>query len=134
MMEQNMAMGKGKKLKEFRGQKMDDDFNTDRHIFKGNSTSFMYTEDREFAKVFDATFEFSEDENFNGLINDSSFDYKEGAEIDKEFGDISREVLTNGFEDNQHMFHQERLQQEEEFMKIFYTTGFKFKEDDELTV
>jgi hypothetical protein len=131
MMKQFITMGKGKKLKEFRGKKMDDDFNTDRHIFEGNSTSFMYTEDREFAKVFDATFEFSEDEDFNGLINDSSFDYKEGAAIDKEFGDVSREVLTNEFEDNQHMFHQERLQQEEEFMKIFYTTGFKFKEDDE---
>jgi hypothetical protein len=131
MMEQFIAMGKGKKLKESRGQKMDEDFNTDRDIFKGHSTSFMYTEDKEFAKVFDTTFEFSEDENFNRLINNSSFDYKEGTEIDKEFGDISREVLTNGLERDQHMFHKERLKQEEEFAKIFYTTAFKFHEDDE---
>jgi hypothetical protein len=131
MMEQYIAMGKGKKLKESGGQKMDEDFNTDRDIFKGHSTSFMYTEDREFAKVFDTTFEFREDENFNRLINDSSFDYKEGTEIDKEFGDISREVLTNEIEGDQHMFHQERLKQEDEFAKIFYTTAFKFQEDDE---
>ena len=52
MMEQYIAMGKGKKLKESRGQKMDEDFNTDRDIFKGHSTFYMFKEDDELDNLF----------------------------------------------------------------------------------
>ena len=43
MLELSKTMGKGKKRKEFREHKMVE-FNTDRYIFKGHSTSFMFEE------------------------------------------------------------------------------------------
>ena len=69
VMELNMAMVKAKKHKESREHKMVEDFNTDRDVFKGHSTSFMF---EEFAKVFDTTFESREDEEFDRLIDNPS--------------------------------------------------------------
>jgi hypothetical protein len=129
-MELNMAMVKGKKHKESREHKMVEDFNTDRDIFKGHSTSFLFKEDKEFAEVFDTTFEFQEYEEFDRLINNTSFNSRDDNEIEEKFGDITRELFTNELEENKHKFHTERLKQEEEFVKIFYTTTFKFQEDD----
>jgi hypothetical protein len=63
---------KAKKHKESREHKMVEDFNTDRDVFKGHSTSFMFEEDKEFAKVFDTTFESREDEEFDRLIDNPS--------------------------------------------------------------
>ena len=130
MMELNMAMGKGKKLEESRGQKMDEDFNTDRDIFKGLSTSFMFAEDKEFAKVFDKMFEFRDDENFDRLITGTYFNYKKVTEINEEFGDITKEIFTNELGENKYKSHPERLKQGEKFAKGFYTINSKYKEDD----
>jgi hypothetical protein len=52
-------------------------------------------------------------------------------EEDKEFGNITRDIFTNELGENKHKSHPERLKQEEEFAKVFYTTNFKFQEDDE---
>jgi hypothetical protein len=125
-MELNMAMVKAKKHKESREHKMVEDFNTDRDVFKGHSTSFMFEEDKEFAKVFDTTFESREDEEFDRLI-DKSFNYRDDTELDEKYGDITRELFTNELGKNK----RERLKQEEEFAKIYSTTTFKFQEDDE---
>ena len=69
--------------------------------------------------------------NSDRLINNTSFKFKEDSEIDKQFGDSTRESFTNELEENEHKFHTERLKEEEEFANVFYTTTFKFQEDDE---
>ena len=84
MMELNMAMGKGKKHKESRKHKMVEDFNTDRDIFKGHSTSYMFKEDREFTKVLRTKFKFREYEEFGRLVNKTSFNNRDGNEFDEE--------------------------------------------------
>ena len=128
MMELNMAMVRGKKHKESREHKMVEDFNTDRDIFKGHTTSFMFEEDREFAKMFDTTFEFQEDEEFDRLINNTSFNIKEDSEIDEKFGDITRESFND-----EHKFHTGRLKEEEGFANVLYTTTYKTRKMMSLT-